>query len=208
MLTYLLSAMAPKRMETTPAQVNSSKQRCTGQEWSPLLRGGASVREAEEIEEVGVHLNVLDVIEALAEEEHIELPVMAPHREELVERLPLCSALEIQELGVIRIISVLISRRVLNHVKPVRTDMSKQLFEEETLPHAALAEEKDILSPLSESRDKLGEPFLFVKLQSRQHQASYDCCHRASAAVGTMRWKEQSKIHLPGILMPCIFWPH
>ena len=72
--------------------------------------------------------------------------------------------------------------------------MSKQLFEEETLSHAALAEEKDILSPFSESRDKLGEPFLFVKLKSRQHQASCGR-HRAGAAVGTTRRKQQSKIY-------------
>ena len=124
--------------------------------------------------------------------------MVAPHCKELIERLPLCSTLEIHDayivnnhvamrldvcvldglrhlsvvLGVLCIISVLISGRVRNHVKPVRTDTSKQLFEEETLSHAALAEEKDILSPLAESMDKAGEPFLFVKLKSRQHQAS------------------------------------
>ena len=73
--------------------------------------------------------------------------------------------------------------------------MSKQLFEEETLSHAALAEEKDILSPLSESRDKLDELFLFLKLKSRQHQASCGR-HRAGAAVEMTRRKEQLKIHL------------
>ena len=60
-----------------------------------------SVCEAEEIEEVGVHLHVLDVIEALAEEEHVELPMVALHRKELVERLPLCSALEIHDTYVV-----------------------------------------------------------------------------------------------------------
>ena len=70
--------------------------------------------------------------------------------------------------------------------------MSKQLIEEETFCHSALAEEQDILSPLSESRDKLGEPFLFVKLKSRQHQAS--CVrHRAGAADTT---EQQSKLCL------------
>ena len=72
--------------------------------------------------------------------------------------------------------------------------MSKQLFEEETLSHAALAEEQDILSLLSESRDRLDEPFLFVKLTSRQHKASCGC-HRAGAAIGTTQRKKQSKIH-------------
>ena len=72
--------------------------------------------------------------------------------------------------------------------------MSKQLFEEETLSHAALAEKQDTLSPLSEGRDKLGEPLLSVKLKSRQHQASCGC-HRAGAAIGTTQRKKQSKIH-------------
>ena len=133
----------------------------------------ASVREAEEIEEVGVHLHVLDVIETLAEEEHVELLMVTPHCKELLERLPLCSTLEIHDvyvvddhvtlrldvcvldglrhhsvvLGVLRIISVLISRRVRNHVKPVRADINKQLFEEGTLYHAALAEKQNIISP-------------------------------------------------------------
>ena len=44
----------------------------------------AFVREAEEIEEVGVHLHVLDVIEALAEEEHVELPMVVSHCKELL----------------------------------------------------------------------------------------------------------------------------
>ena len=72
--------------------------------------------------------------------------------------------------------------------------MSKQLIEEETFSHSALAEEQDILSPLSESLDNLGEPFLFVKLKYRQHQASCGR-HRAGAAIGTTRWKQQLKIH-------------
>ena len=70
--------------------------------------------------------------------------------------------------------------------------MSKQLFEEETLSHAALAKKQDIQSLLSESRDKLGKPFLFAKLKSRQHQASCGR-HTAGATVGTTRRKPQSK---------------
>ena len=125
-----------------------------------------SVREAEEIEEVGVHLHVPDVIKALAEEEHVQLPMVASHRKEIVQRLSLCPTQEIHDayvvddhvalgldacvvdgrrhhsvvLGVLCLISILISRHVRNYIKLSRANMSKQLLEEETLCHAALAE--------------------------------------------------------------------
>ena len=43
-------------------------------------------------------------------------------------------------LGVICVISIMISR---NHVNPVRPNMTKYLLEEEALAHAALGEKQD-----------------------------------------------------------------